>query len=398
MKKRLLLIGSICFVWMGSLYGQSIEKLMPVPKSLRYDAPLPVEKQRKLNRIIQERNEKQIRWGEELSCKSAYLQNCFSRYVRHNDSAFYLNDAPYQYHYSYARPKMVITNSSYGHELIQRKGVTFKAKKDRLSAVYLDDNQRLYVVNRKNELCDPAQFRFVAEKEGIHMEGNRIVMDMNPREIAEGKYDAVQPIVVTHLSSNATYRYDLQFVFEDSLSFRGQKKALALMAYPTPAFPQLGAVLNLTDQTMCFVQLPLTIHGEGTDGIKGHRGYNGANGTHEYWWTDKEGKKHYVAGTCAQEGGDGQDGSNGTDGGQYLLFLDNDLVNSQGAECVTAWTDPGVGGEGGKGGEGGIHGRGSKCKGYAANGRNGHRGKNGQRGDFLYVIGDVQTWFRKALK
>ena len=84
--------------------------------------------------------------------------------------------------------------------------------------------------------------------------------------------------------------------------------------------------------------------------------------------------------------------------GQYLIFLDTDLVHRQGVECVTAWIDAGIGGEGGKGGEGGIHGRGSQCRGMAPNGKNGRHGRNGQRGDFLYVTGDVQTWIMKALK
>lgn len=398
MKKPLFFIGCFLLMFITPVRGQLIQELMPTPRSLCHEAALPADMQRKLNRICQERSEKQMRWGQVANCQSAYLQDCYSRYVHHNGSSFYLNDAPYQYTYKYVFPKMLITNSSYGHELIQGKGAVFKAKKDRLSSVYLDDNQRLYIVNRKNEFCDPALFRFVAEKEGIHMENNRIVLDMTPRDIAEGKYDALQSIVVTHISSNTTYRYDLQFVFEDSLSFRGQKKALALMAYPTPIYPHLGAVLNLTNRTMCFVQLPLTIHGEGLDGANGSRGHNGKNGAPEYWWTDKEGEKHYSPGTCAQEGGNGQDGSDGTDGGQYLIFLDTDLVNRYGVECVTAWIDPGLGGEGGKGGDGGIHGRGSQCKGRAANGRDGRHGKNGQRGDFLYVTGDVQTWFRKALR
>lgn len=398
MKKRTLVIGYILLVIVGYLQGQSIQELMPMPRSICSEASLPADLQNKLNRILQERSEKQMRWGQVVTCRSAFLQDCYSRYVHHNDSSFYLNDAPYQYSYKYVFPKMIITNSSYGHEVIRGKGAKFNAKKDRLSSVYLDDSKHLYVVNRKNELCDPALFKFTAEEGGIHMEGNRIVLDMTPRDIANGKYSSEQRINVTHLNSNTTYRYDLQFVFEDSLSLRSKKKALALMAYPTADYPNLGAVLNLSDRTMFFVQLPLTIHGEGSNGANGRRGYNGQNGTHEYWWTDKEGKKHHVAGTCAQAGGNGQDGSDGTDGGQYLIFLDNDLVDSQGVECVTAWIDPGIGGEGGKGGEGGIHGRGSQCRGMAPNGKNGRHGRNGQRGDFLYVTGDVQTWIMKAMK
>lgn len=398
MKKRTLIIGYILLIIVGSIQGQSIQELMPMPRSVCREASLPAELQRKLDRICQERAEKQMRWGQVATCRSAYLQECYSRYVQHNDSAFYLNDAPYQYNYKYVFPKMVITNSSYGHEIIRGKGAKFNAKKDRLSSAYLDGNQCLYIVNRNNESCDPALFRFKAEDEGVHMEGNHIVLDMTPRDIAEGRYPSEQKIEVTHLSSNTTYHYDLHLVFEDSLSLRGQKKALALMAYPTPVYPNLGAVLNLSDKTMFFVQLPLTIHGEGANGANGRRGSNGQNGTPDYWWTDKEGKKHYTPGTCAQAGGDGQDGSDGSDGGQYLIFLDTDLVNRQGLECVTAWIDPGIGGEGGKGGEGGIHGRGSKCKGTAPNGRNGRHGRNGQRGDFLYVTGDVQTWLRKALR
>lgn len=397
MYKRLFLIGCFLLIIMGSIQGQLIQEVMPVPRSLCYEASLPIDMQRKLNRIIQERSEKQMRWGQIATCQSAFLQDCFTRYVHHNDSSLYLNDAPYQYSYKYTLPKMLITNSSYGHEIIRGKGAKFNAKKDRLSSAYLDGSQHLFIVNRNNEFCDPALFKFKAEDEGIHMEGNRIVLDMTPRDIAQGKFPAEQRIIVTHLSSNTTYRYDLQFVFEDSLSLRGKKKALALMAYPTPDYPHLGALLNLTDRTMSFVQLPLTIYGEGADGVNGRRGNNGANGTHEYWWTDKEGKKHYVAGTCAQAGGNGQDGSDGTDGGQYLLFLDTDLVDSQGVECVTAWIDPGVGGEGGKGGEGGIHGRGSGCSGMAPNGENGKHGRNGKRGDFLYVIGDAQSWIKQAL-
>ncbi len=229
------------------------------------------------------------------------------------------------------------------------------------------------------------------------MEGNRIVLDATPQEFAQGRYATEQRIRVTHLNSKTTYVYDLHIGFEDSLSWRGQKKAIAVMPYPTPVFEDLGVVMNLTDKTLTFVHLPLNIHGEGSDGKNGHRGYNGANGTNTYTWTDKEGKIHTVRGTCAQPGSKGEDGEDGTDGGQFFIFVDSSLDAFGGIESITAWIDPGVGGEGGKGGEGGIHGRGSGCSGMAPNGENGKHGRNGKRGDFLYVIGDAQSWIKQAL-
>lgn len=395
---RLTLIGLVGIICTQMLCGQSIADLMPVSKSVRKEASLPAEKQRKLDRIIQERGTKNMRFGQVANCNSTFLLQSFTQFVEHNDSTFLLNDAPYQNAYSYTLPAMRITNSSHGHELTTGSGGKFNIKKDRLSSVILDNRQQLFIVNHNDEICDPALFKFSAEGEALHMEGNRIVLDATPHQFALGLYPTKQQITVTHLSSKTTYNYDLQIRFEDSLSWRGQKKAIAVMAYPTEAFPQLGLMLNLTDKTLTFVQLPLTIHGEGANGRDGHRGYNGANGINTYTWTDKEGKKHTTAGTCGQAGGDGEDGTDGTDGGQYFILLDTALEAQMGLGCITAWIDAGIGGQGGKGGEGGIHGRGSGCYGTARNGANGRHGRNGQRGDFLYVIGDVQSWIKEGLK
>ncbi len=397
MKKRLTLIGLI-FLCPYLLFGQAIYKLIPRSPSLCEEASLPAEMQRKLDRIVKERAAKTMSYGQIVDCSNAFLKQSFTRFIQHNSLYFFLQDTPYQNSYIYTPPKMVITNSSRGHELIRGSQAKFNAKKDRLSSVILDSQQRLYIINRNDEICDPSAFQFTTEGTALHIEGNRIVLDVTPREIALGKCASEQRITVTHLSSNTTYHYNLAFSFDDSLSWRGQKKAFALMEYPTPAFPHLGLLLNLTDKKMTFVQLPLTIHGEGTDGRDGGRGLNGPNGTNTYTWTDKEGKSHTVKGTCGKPGGNGEDGTDGTDGGQYFIALDKALVDKLGVECVTAWIDPGLGGSGGKGGQGGLHGRGSGCIGKARDGADGRHGKNGQRGDFLYVIGDMQSWIKEGLK
>lgn len=397
MNKFLWLIEIILFVCPITLCGQSIKELLPVPPSICAEASLPAQMQRKLDRIVQERSEKNMRYGQVTDCRSAFLQESFTQYIRHNDTVFYLH-SPHFDQFEYTLPRMVITNTSRGHELIKGQGATFNVKKDRLSSVILDDKQCLYIVNRNDHLCDPTLFEFRAEGEGLHMEGNHIVLDASPRELALGRYAMQQRITVTHLASQATYHYDLQLSFADSLSWRGEKKAMAIMAFPTPLSSRLGVMLDLTDQTITFVQLPLTIHGEGTDGVNGHRGYSGANGINASTWTDKNGVKHTTAGTCGKPGGDGENGTDGTDGGQFFIVMDNGLVDMMGIECITAWIDPGLGGEGGKGGDGGIHGSGSGCKGKAPDGKNGQHGKNGQRGDFLYVIGDTQTYINQTLK
>lgn len=395
MKHYFAFVGVILFSGFVPSWGQSIESLMPVPRSLCIEASLPAEMQRKLDQIIADQASKTVLYGQKANSSSPYLAAAYNQHVQSNKSNYFL---PYvSSNYAYTVPKMVLTNSSRGHELVKGSGGKFNVKKDRLSSAIVDENQRLFVVNHGDELCDPSLFSYEAEGDVVRMDGNHIVLNISPKEIVTGEGLTKQRITVTHLASQIAYHFNLDMVFEDSLSLRSQNKSLAVMAYPTQDFPELGLVLDLEDQTLTFVQLPLSIQGEGQDGLNGRRGANGANGVNASSWTDKNGQVHKINGTCGKPGSDGGNGTDGADGGQFFIFLDSALHLQSGLNSVTAWIDAGKGGIGGKGGQGGLHGKGSGCSGKAPDGADGRNGQDGTRGDFLYVIGDVQSTINQLL-
>ena len=81
-----------------------------------------------------------------------------------------------------------------------------------------------------------------------------------------------------------------------------------------------------------------------------------------------------------------------------MFCVSPDVVEYYGMDGIVATIDAGLGGKGGKGGEGGTHGKGSGCSGKADDGRDGKDGADGQRGDFLYVVADVDSFIEQLFK
>lgn len=364
MRNRLFVLCSLVILPMIG-WGQAIKDLTPLPRVLSYEAALPAAVQRELDKITAERIQKT---------------------VQQEDLSPVLYDKASQRKYRWVLPIYTITNSSAGHEPLASGTGKFNAKKDRLSSAIIDANQRIQILNKKRQICDPSLFEFTMPEAGLHIAGNRIVMDGFLPDFVAGLYPTTQEITVTHKQSGLTYRYQIKLTFHDEVAWHGLNKELVFMSYPNAVYPDIAILYNYTDQQVMFVQFPFTIYGNGIDGANGRRGYNGANGINQYSWTDKDGKTHTTRGTCGSAGGNGEDGQDGTDGGQFLIIMDSTLVATSGTESVTAWIQAGKGGNGGKGGQGGLHGRGSGCYGQAANGSDGRHGHNGKRGDFLYVI------------
>lgn len=365
MNKRSVFI-SIFGIWASTtMLGQAIKDLAPLPRVLSYEAALPASVQRELDKITKERNEKT---------------------VQQDDLSPIFLDKATQHQYRWVLPDFTITNTSAGHEPIANGTGKFNAKKDRLSSAFIDANQRIQILNKKRQICNPSLFEFTLPSAGLHMAGNRIVVDAFLPDFVTGAFPTTQEITVTHKQSGLTYRYKIDLTFPEEVAWHGLNKELVFMPYPDAIIPNIAILYNHTDQQVMFVHFPFTIYGNGIDGADGRRGYNGANGINQYSWKDKEGKTHTTYGTCGSPGGNGEDGQDGTNGGQFLIVMDSALVAANGTQTVTTWIQAGSGGKGGKGGEGGLHGRGSGCYGQARNGTDGRSGHNGKRGDFLYVV------------
>lgn len=365
MKKRftfLILIGILSIV---NLWSQAIKDLAPLPRMLSYEAALPAAVQRELDQISAERVQKTVQ--------------------QENLSPVFCDKAS-QRQYRWVLPTLTITNSSAGHEPIAKGNGKFNAKKDRLSSAIIDANQRIQILNKKRQICDPSLFEFTIPEAGLHIAGNRIVVDGFLPDFVAGLYPTTQEITVRHKQSGLTYRYKLNLTFPNEVAWHGLDKELVFMPYPNAVIKDIAILYNHTDQQVMFVHFPFTIYGNGINGTNGRRGYNGANGINQYTWKDKNGNTHTTRGTCGSAGGNGEDGQDGTDGGQFLIVMDSTLVATSGTQSVTTWIHAGKGGAGGKGGEGGLHGRGSGCYGQAANGTDGRSGHNGKRGDFLYIV------------
>ena len=216
--------------------------------------------------------------------------------------------------------------------------------------------------------------------------------------IAHGDYPLEHKILCRHIASDATYTFDLQMSWPKELEMSGETRTLALSPFSSTTSDHLGLLCDLETKKIEVVELPLTINADGKDGRNGKKGHYGANGTDKKTYTDKDGNTRTIAGTCAKPGEDGEDGEDGTDGGKFLFFISTELVEAYGLDGLVATIDAGKGGKGGKGGEGGIHGKGSGCSGKAPDGKNGKDGMDGKRGDFLYVLADVNSIYQQIIK
>lgn len=365
MKNRLFILCFLAILPMMRTQGQALKDIDPLPNVLSWDAALPEKMQAELDKFKKALTKKTTR---QESVSSAILEEVQAR------------------HYHWVLPTFTIKNSSRGHELLEVGLGKFNAKRDRLSSAMIDENNRILILNKRRQICDPALFEFSMEPNGMHMEGNMIVMDAFLPDVVAGSIPMEQKITVKHKDSGLTYTYNLSLSFPDSASWHGLDKEMVFMPFPAAADSNVVLAYNHTDKQVLFVQLPFYIYGNGLDGANGRDGLKGRNGSNSYTYKDKNGVTHTKSGTCGTAGENGTDGENGSNGGKYLIVMDETLVANKGISQVVTWVNGGKGGQGGKGGKGGTHGSGSGCSGKADDGANGKNGKNGKNGDYLYVV------------
>ena len=374
-----------------------VDLMKPVPAAITNEAAMPEQMARKFARLKTERHDKLISPSTNVMPKvCAQVMKKKEQFVLPGKETFGLRYQPTD-RYTVAWPDLKLVNSSHGREKIKDEGGKFNPKKDRISYAVIRDG-RICIVNHSHKLVDMSDFRFTPEEEGISMNGNEIDFSVSLLSIAAGYYPWTYKIKCEHLSSDAQYTFDLRLEWRHQMDLAGQFRAFALTPMVSQTADDLGLLCDLENKQFHVVRLPFLIDGEGKDGKDGRRGHTGANGTNETTYKDSDGKTHRIAGTCGTRGQDGEDGEDGTDGGQYLLCISPDLLAKYGEDGLVATIDAGQGGKGGKGGQGGRHGTGSGCSGKAQDGKDGRDGKDGVRGDFLYVLADVDAFYKDIMK
>lgn len=394
--KRILVIGMMLSSL--SLWGQRLEELMkPVPAAVMKEAAMPEAMASKFARLQAERQQKWITPSTTAmpDVQEAVMQKK-NMYVLPGKEAFRLRYEASD-NYPLCIPDLRLKNTSHGREAVKKAEGKFNPKKDHISYAVMEEN-RICIINRDHKRVDMSEFRFTAEGEAIRMEGNKVLFDAPLLSIAQGHYPWLYKIKCEHMLSDAHYTFDLQLVWKSQMDLAGQLHAFALTPFSSEAADNMGLLCDLDAKQLHIVRLPFLIQAEGTDGKDGRRGHSGADGTNEKTYKDSDGNTHKTAGTCGTRGEDGQNGTDGTDGGRFLLCVSPELVAAYGQDGLIATIDAGKGGKGGKGGQGGKHGKGSGCKGQADDGKDGKDGKDGQRGDFLYVLTDVNEMYNHIAK
>ena len=371
--------------------------MKPAPAAITKEAAMPEAMARKFARLETERQQKWITSSTKTmpSVAQAVLQKK-NLYVQPGKEAFALRYSPSD-KYVFCYPDLKLLNTSHGREAIKNDEGKFSPKNDRISYAVIEGN-RINIIRHDHKRVNMSEFRFTAEGEAIRMDGNAILIEVPLLSIAQGHYPWKYKIQCEHMSSGAKYTFDLQLVWKKEMDLAGQLHAFALTPIASEAADNMGLLCDLDAKQFHIVRLPFLIQAEGTDGKDGRRGHVGAAGTNERTYKDSDGNTRKIAGTCGQRGHDGQDGTDGTNGGQFLLCVSPELVAAYGRDGLIATIDEGKGGKGGKGGQGGKHGTGSGCSGKAADGRDGKDGKDGVRGDFLYVLTDVNAMYNDLMK
>lgn len=372
--------------------AQSLERLMgSVPAAVCEVAPLPPAMAAAKAKLENEKKQKLVRQGNYLPAISAKVNANVEKFVtsgqgqcaivRHGSS------------YTISTPVLSIRNTSHGRENIESGSASFNIKKDRMSYAVLQNGNAIVIINHKNKPCDMSDFTFTSESNAIRMNGNKIEVIVPTLNIAAGDYPVNHKVVCRYNPSDVKYTFDIHMDWRSAISCSGADCAYSFDLLGSDTFPDLALMCDLKTNRLEVVHLPFTFYAAGYDGSNGRRGSNGRNGRDEINYKDSDGKTHYVKGTCAQPGGDGSDGTDGTDGGTFLFCVSEALLNQFGLDAISAWVDAGKGGKGGAGGKGGIHGKGSGCSGKAPDGKPGRDGRNGKRGDFLYIVADVNGFY-----
>lgn len=395
--KRLSLIWGALFM-LCNCYAQSQALFVkPVPEAICDKAPMPEAMAKKFAQLREERTAKFVTPAQPAQLTvDADIVGLMSTFLTKGEQAYKISKTADSYRFNH--PDYRLLNTSHGRELVKNGTGRFNPKKDRISYAVLRNGNEICIINQEHRAADMSEFTFTTQSRTIHMEGNRVQLSVPVLAIAAGQYPLKHKITCEHASSGAKYTFDLQMSWPKQLDLSGELRAFTLSPIQSEASDRLGLLCDLSYKQLTVVELPLFIKADGHDGIDGKKGRYGANGTDEKKYTDSEGNTKVIAGTCAKPGEDGTDGTDGTDGGRFLLCISPELMQTYDLDGLITTIDAGIGGKGGKGGEGGIHGKGSKCKGRAANGKNGKDGKDGKRGDFLYVLSDVNTFYQQILK
>ncbi len=379
-------------------YTQHLPALFPpTPDAICAEAPMPEKMAEKFARIKKERDEKFITptQGAKAGVDAA-ISGKMDQYVEKGADAYAI-----RYHaadYRIYAPNYKLVNTSHGREEVKGTGGKFNPKRDRVSYAVLNNGNEIQIINKEHKAVDMSEFEFTTGSETIHMEKNKIVLSVPTMDIARGVYPLSHKIRCRHYLSDAEYTFDLQMYWTKKMNLSGKLCSFALTPIKSEAADNLGLLCNLDSKMLTVVELPLLIDGDGINGANGKKGRYGANGSDQKSYTDSNGNTKTVAGTCGKPGENGGDGGDGTDGGRFLLCISPELVQAYGMDGLVVTIDAGLGGKGGKGGEGGIHGKGSGCKGKAENGKDGKDGKDGKRGDFLYVLSDVQAFYQRLFQ
>ena len=396
MKHKLPLLVFLAVCALPSRAQDIADLVRPAPAALCYEAPLPQAQAQMFARIISEQKGRYATPSAPATANvCSELKTKMQKLLRSGGETFAINYDP-SAEYTVERPNYKLMNSSRGKERIKSGSGKFNVKKDRISSAVLQGTS-LVIVNHSDKTVDMSEFTFETESKAIKMEGNKIVMTVPVLDIATGEAPADHKIVCTHNASGLKYTFDLHMYWTKKMTMRGEKHALAVTTLGSDTFPDLGVLCDLDEKILRFVHLPLVIRGEGRNGRDGNKGAFGLNGINKVTSTDENGNtKVIVPGTCAQLGSDGENGEDGQDGGQFLICVSPDFVQTFGLNGLLTTIDAGKAGKGGKGGEGGIHGKGSSCSGKAPDGKDGKDGVDGKRGDFLYVLADVDSFCQKA--
>ena len=302
---------------------------------------------------------------------------------------------------------------------------SFNCKKDRLDSstvqfsidpLHLIFGQRceISVFNHNGKKVSDKDFRISSSNSNVQSSGLFFWVSnnakTNPFEYLDGRLVEISGNI-TIVSNNCNQRYDFpfrlkqSFVFDKSISCKGEKKEFAVARYKNTLGKDLFVVIDINKNQLYLLEAPISIDASGVrgrDGNSGNTGKKGVDGTQ-----DRD--SHH--GGRGGDGGDGYPGDDGGDGGEIIVYLPK---NIQGISVNVAGGTGGNGGAGGKGGSGG--------KGYSIkidtgkkgvlggtiyeekqlgkdgpDGNDGRRGQDGGRGrdgDFRKIqVDDIKKYF-----
>ena len=292
----------------GSISAQTLyDKMGAVPAAVCKVAPLPKAMAEAKAKLDKEKAQKLIQQGMAVPNVDPKVLASKRVYLFEGEHGMYRINMPVQ-GLKIDQPVYSLKNSSHGQEGVKSGTEKFNVKKDRMSSAIISGGKRIQIVNRNDKECNMADFTFETDNKAIKMVGNAIELQVPVLHIAAGIYPSDYKITCYHIPSNSKYIFDLHMDWRDEHYVSGADGAYCFDLFPSDTFPDLALMCDFNKRELEVVRLPFTFHGAGHDGSNGRRGVNGANGVNESEWTDSDGKKHHVKGTCGKPGEDGKPG------------------------------------------------------------------------------------------